>query len=85
MTQGLWLPDVCFSFKQLHGLPMGRPLRFLYTDPTPSALQVFVRQPGTAKQPAIGLPAEGEEEGVWINADPIPDCVVCNIGESECF
>jgi len=23
----------------------------------------------------------GAEEGVWINADPIPGCVVCNIGE----
>ena len=21
------------------------------------------------------------EEGVWISADPIPGCVVCNIGE----
>jgi hypothetical protein len=30
-----------------------------------------------------GLPAEhGTEEGIWINADPVPNCVVCNIGES---
>lgn len=28
---------------------------------------------------------EGSGKGVWINADPIPGCVVCNIGESECF
>ena len=26
--------------------------------------------------------ADGEK-GVWINADPLPGCVVCNIGESE--
>jgi hypothetical protein len=33
---------------------------------------------------ACGLPAEeGEAEGVWINADPIPGCIVCNIGASE--
>lgn len=28
---------------------------------------------------------EGTERGVWINADPLPGCVVCNIGESELF
>lgn len=28
---------------------------------------------------------EGTERGVWINADPLPGCVVCNIGESEFF
>ena len=27
---------------------------------------------------------EGGEAGVWINADPLPGCVVCNIGESKC-
>lgn len=25
------------------------------------------------------------EQGVWINADPIPGCIVCNIGESKIF
>jgi len=58
-------------------------LTFLYADPTPSALQVFLRQAGaTAVLDTTGLPAEqGTDEGVWINADPIPGCVVCNIGE----
>jgi len=61
--------------------------RFLYADPTPNALQVFLRRPGLTVQPdQSGLPAEhGAEEGVWINADPIPGCVVCNIGESGLF
>ncbi|KAF7365225.1 Oxoglutarate 3-dioxygenase [Mycena venus] len=58
-------------------------LTFLYADPTPSALQVFLRQTGGSVVPdAAGLPAEqGAEEGIWINADPLPGCVVCNIGE----
>jgi len=61
-------------------------LTFLYADPTPSALQVFLRQTRGASLPSAapesGLPAEqGTDEGIWINADPIPGCVVCNIGE----
>ncbi|KAG2010065.1 2OG-Fe(II) oxygenase [Coprinopsis cinerea AmutBmut pab1-1] len=57
-------------------------LTFLHADPTPSALQVFLRRPGAKETDEQGLPREqGEEEGVWINADPIPGCVVCNIGE----
>lgn len=60
--------------------------RFLYADPTPSALQVFLRRPGATGDHNSGLPAEqGQEEGIWINADPIPGCVVCNIGESKCL
>ncbi|KAL0961069.1 hypothetical protein HGRIS_006053 [Hohenbuehelia grisea] len=59
--------------------------RFLYADPTPNALQVFLprRNNGAAKESITsGLPAEeGQEEGTWITADPIPGCVVCNIGE----
>ncbi|KAK7445113.1 hypothetical protein VKT23_014981 [Stygiomarasmius scandens] len=58
-------------------------LTFLYADPTPNALQVFVprSKPGAAAD-LTGLPAEnGSEKGVWISADPIPGCVVCNIGE----
>ncbi|KAF8895524.1 hypothetical protein BD779DRAFT_1499996 [Infundibulicybe gibba] len=56
-------------------------LTFLHADPTPSALQVFLR--GTdAGVDTTGLPPEqGSEQGSWINADPIPGCVVCNIGE----
>lgn len=57
---------------------------FLYADPTPNALQVFLNRPGAKKPDVSGLPAEeGDEEGIWITADPIPGCVVCNIGESE--
>ncbi|KIY67560.1 Clavaminate synthase-like protein [Cylindrobasidium torrendii FP15055 ss-10] len=48
-------------------------LTFLYADPTPSALQVFLNRNLT--------PEQGVKKGVWINADPIPGCVVCNIGE----
>lgn len=65
------------------------PGRFLYADPTPNALQVFLPKRaaeiinGTSSI-TNGLPSEeGGEEGVWITADPIPGCVVCNIGESK--
>ncbi|KZT34373.1 Clavaminate synthase-like protein [Sistotremastrum suecicum HHB10207 ss-3] len=72
-------------------------LTFLYADPTKSALQVFLQNPsllskanghtnghtnganGTS-QPILPT-EEGSEKGVWIYADPIPGCVVCNIGE----
>lgn len=58
--------------------------RFLYADPTPNALQVFLPRPGIKQTDSSGLPAEeGAEEGIWITADPIPGYVVCNIGESE--
>jgi isopenicillin N synthase-like dioxygenase len=58
-------------------------LTFLYADPTPSALQVFLaNRPGESQSDVAKLPAEqGSEQGIWINADPIPGCVVCNIGE----
>jgi isopenicillin N synthase-like dioxygenase len=57
-------------------------LTFLYADPTPNALQVFLKRPRMAQADITGLPQEqGSEEGVWITADPIPGCVVCNIGE----
>ncbi|KAJ7109721.1 hypothetical protein C8R43DRAFT_1091703 [Mycena crocata] len=58
-------------------------LTFLHSDPTPSALQVFLRQTGASDIPdTTGLPAEqGATEGIWTNADPISGCVVCNIGE----
>lgn len=59
---------------------------FLYADPTPGALQVFLPRPGAKQTDMSGLPAEeGIEEGTWITADPIPGCVVCNIGESQSF
>jgi hypothetical protein len=59
---------------------------FLYADPTPKALQVFLPRPGVKQTEMPGFPAEeGVEEGIWISADPIEGCVVCNIGESKCF
>lgn len=36
--------------------------------------------PGHLIQTAPGAPKG--ENGVWIKADPIPGCIVCNIGES---
>jgi hypothetical protein len=59
---------------------------FLYADPTPNALQVFSKRITGARSVEIsGLPVEqGAEDGVWISADPIRGCIVCNIGESKC-
>ena len=60
--------------------------RFLYADPTPNALQVFSKRTTGAAHSAdtSGLPVEhGAEDGIWISADPIRGCVVCNIGESK--
>jgi len=59
-------------------------LTFLYADPTPNALQVFTKHAmnGAQSVDTSGLPVEqGTEDGVWISANPIPGCVVCNIGE----
>ncbi|KAI8978694.1 Clavaminate synthase-like protein [Trametes punicea] len=58
-------------------------LTFLYADPTPGALQVFLEEPGLLVEKNGTVPSEQEVEqgGRWINADPIPGCVVCNIGE----
>ncbi|KAG7443057.1 Clavaminate synthase-like protein [Guyanagaster necrorhizus] len=56
-------------------------LTFLYTDPTPAALQVFTHKVDVGSD-VSGLPAEqGSQPGSWINANPIPGCVICNIGE----
>ncbi|KAG7088443.1 hypothetical protein E1B28_012435 [Marasmius oreades] len=57
-------------------------LTFLYADRTPNALQVFVHPDVASGADVSGLPVEqGNEEGHWITANPIPGCVVCNIGE----
>lgn len=57
-------------------------LTLLHADSTHSALQVFLPKSGLSVTELDGLPNEnGSEEGVWINADPIPGCIVCNIGE----
>jgi len=77
-------------------------LTFLYADPTPSALQVYLHDASllksvpnvkaTASQPekhrveedtvsSNGDSHQKDGNGVWINADPIEGCVVCNIGE----
>lgn len=63
----------------------------------PSAASALVGgvEPSESQRPAQPLNAEKDEEtmldeqngteGVWINADPLPGCVVCNVGESKCF
>jgi len=58
-----------------------RYLRFLWADATRGALQVFIRQPGLLVKDDNGFGDEHVEDGVWIDADPMPGCVVCNIGE----
>jgi isopenicillin N synthase-like dioxygenase len=60
--------------------------RFLWADETKGALQVFLQEPGlVVKTPGShgGAIDEAVEEGVWINADPVKGCLVCNIGESK--
>jgi len=65
----------------------GHPLRsdlgsFLWADPTRGALQVYLPQQFLAiENPGSLIRQEGIEEGIWITADPMPGCVVCNIGE----
>lgn len=57
-------------------------LTFLLADSTRDALQVFLpSKVGLESGDATGLPRkQGDEEGSWITADPIPGCLVCNIG-----
>ncbi len=84
LVQGLWLFNVrnvyfCYQFELTYYHH-----RFLYADPTPGALEVFLDQPGYVVQTSSDLPpGENVEQGVWIKADPLSGCVVCNIGESE--
>lgn len=57
-------------------------LTFLWADATRGALQVFLPQQFLAvENPGGVIREEGIEEGIWITADPIPGCIVCNIGE----
>jgi|SRR5882672_6822393 len=72
--------------KSGHGHPLRSDLgRFLWADPTRGALQVYVPQQFLAiENPGAPIRQEGIEEGIWITADPIPGCIVCNIGESPC-
>jgi len=57
-------------------------LTFLWADDTRGALQVFLPQQFLAvENPGAAVRQEGIEEGIWITADPIPGCIVCNIGE----
>jgi len=46
----------------------------LHADSTPGALQVFLRDPA-------GPTLEGDERGTWIDADPVEDAFVVNVGE----
>ncbi len=51
--------------------------RLLHTDPTPQALQVFLRP-----KPDAGVENQAsEDEGTWIDANPMEGCVVVNVGE----
>lgn len=60
---------------------------FLWADATQDALQVYIPQAVAVTENNDtnigGAPEETLEQGVWISADPIPGCLVCNIGESE--
>ena len=57
---------------------------FLWADPTRNALQVFLqRQFSAVENPSTVILQDGVEEGIWVNVDPIPGCIVCNIGESQ--
>jgi hypothetical protein len=51
---------------------------FLWADPTRDALQFLA-----VENPGAVIRQEGIEEGIWITVDPIPGCMVCNIGESQ--
>jgi isopenicillin N synthase-like dioxygenase len=57
---------------------------FLWADATRGALQVFLQQQFQAvENPGAVMGQEETEEGNWITVDPIPGCIVCNIGESQ--
>lgn len=48
-----------------------------------SGTESIHKQPNNAaKDDAAVLKEKNAEKGVWISADPLPGCVVCNIGES---
>ncbi|KII86863.1 hypothetical protein PLICRDRAFT_113458 [Plicaturopsis crispa FD-325 SS-3] len=55
-------------------------LTFLYADPTPNALEVFLR-PAPLGEISANVQASTEEAGRYISADPIEGCIVVNIGE----
>lgn len=52
------------------------PGSLLHADDTPKALQVSLRPTSVPGQPLVD-----NEQGVWIDADPIPGCFVVNVGE----
>ncbi|KAH9049912.1 Clavaminate synthase-like protein [Lactarius hengduanensis] len=57
-------------------------LTLLWADSTRGALQVFQpRQFLAVENPGAVLREEGIEEGLWITVDPVPGCIVCNVGE----
>jgi hypothetical protein len=84
-SQGLRVPHVrclcCLEYLgyQLHWNSGS----FLLADSTRGALQVFLPQQFLAvENPGAAIREEGLEEGTWITVEPIPGCIVCNIGES---
>jgi len=59
-------------------------LTLLCADPTRGALQVFLPQQFLAvENPGASIMAreEGIEEGIWVTVDPVPGCLIVNIGE----
>lgn len=57
-------------------------LTLLWADSTRGALQVFQPHQFLAvENPGAVLREEGIEEGLWITVDPVPGCIVCNVGE----
>jgi len=76
--------DVSIRSVTVWAVPKRTPASLLHADPTHSALQVFLPKSGLSVTEVDGLPNENDsEDGMWINADPIPGCIVCNIGESK--
>ncbi|GAA5869021.1 hypothetical protein JCM3774_002450 [Rhodotorula dairenensis] len=56
----------------------------LLADPTPGALQVFLRDRNGPSDPDSETDckdSDGGAHGQWINADPKPGCLVVNVGE----
>ena len=78
-----WVPILYSLFRNREPWAFTMSFSFLYADPTPGALQVFLNQPSPVDGDSAIHGEHVDGGGRWINADPIPGCVVCNIGESK--